>query len=77
MQEVSKLEGLKIEQVSESTYRGHFFAVDEDQKLIAMNIKLVCQGERPYQIMSYTKLGDSRTLLTVDSETVWLLHTSG
>ena len=74
MQEVSKLEGLKIEQVSESTYRGHLFAVDEDQKLIAMNIKLVCQGERPYQVMSYAEQGDSRTHLSVGAENIWLLH---
>ena len=77
MKEVSVLDGLKIQQVAESTYQRHLFAIDADQNLIAIDVKLVCQGERPYQIMSYAKLGDSRTLLTVDSETVWLLHTSG
>ena len=47
MKEVPELDGLKIEQVAESEYQGHLFAVDSDQNLIAIDIKLVCQGVRP------------------------------
>ena len=47
MQEVSELDGLKIQLVAESAYQGHLFAVDADQNLISIDIKLSCQGERP------------------------------
>ena len=53
IKEVPELDGLKIEQVNESIYKGHIFAVDADQNLIAIDIRLVCQGEKPYQIMSH------------------------
>ena len=53
IREVPELDGLKIEQVNESIYKGHIFAVDADQNLIAIDIRLVCQGEKPYQIMSH------------------------
>ena len=74
MQEVRELDGLKIIQVSQSTYQGHLFATDANQNLIAINIKLVCQGEKPYTVMSYAEQGDSRTLLSVGAENIWLLH---
>ena len=67
MKEVPELDGLKIEQVAESEYQGHLFALDADQNLIAIDIRLVCKGVRPYQIMSFAKQGDSETLLSVDA----------
>ena len=76
-QEVPELNGLKIQQVAESSYQGHLFAVDTDQNLIAIDMKLVCRGVRPYQIMSYAKQGDSIRLLSVGRENVWLLLASG
>ena len=77
MKEVSELDGLKVQQVAESVCNGHLFAIDADQNLIAIDIKLVCQGVRPYQIMNYAKQGDSRTLLSVAGENIWLLHATG
>ena len=77
VQEVSEIDGLKIQQVAKSIYQGHLFAVDADQNLVAIDIKLVCQGVRPYRIMSSAKQGDSKTLMSVDGENVWLLHAAG
>ena len=77
IREVPELDGLKIEQVNESIYKGHIFAVDADQNLIAINTKLVCQGVRPYQIMGSAKQADGRTNLSVTGENLWLLHAAG
>jgi hypothetical protein len=68
---------LQIEKVAKSPYQGHLFAIDTDQNLIAINMKLACQGEKPYQIMSCAKEGDRITLLSVDDQNIWLIFESG
>ena len=77
MKSVPELDGLKVQQVAETQFLGYLFAVDADQNLIAIDIKLVCQGVKPCKIMSYEKQGNSRTLLSIDHKNVWLLLGSG
>ena len=49
------LDGVKITQPA--IHEGHLFALDEKNVLLAMNLKLLCNGISPSKIIDFSKYG--------------------
>ena len=73
-----ELEGVKVTQVAQPVHEGHLFALDENNNMIAINLKLLCHGDgySPYQIMSFSKYGGGSVIYN-DLKSIWALHSSG
>ena len=68
------LDGVKITQAA--MHEGHLFALDEKNVLLAINLKLLCNGISPSKIVDFSKHGGG-SVISIDEHTIWAFHSSG
>ena len=70
------LDGLRIVKVADIVYEGHMFAFNEENNLIAANLKYLCKGCPPYLVKDFSKLKGGSNL-SIKQQNIVLLHASG
>ena len=62
-----ELDGVKVTQVAQPVHEGHLFALDGKNKLIAINLNLLCRGDgcSPFLIMDFSKYGGG-SVISID-----------
>ena len=73
---LSEFDGVRITAVADIVYEGHLFAINDDNNLIAMNLKHLCEGCAPYQDKDLNK-HEGGTILSIEQKHIVIAHASG
>ena len=73
----SDFDDLRITQVADDVQEeGHIFAIDDQLNLVKIDVDLLNKGGLAvYNLINFSEHG--RTVLSVDNQSIWLLHASG
>ena len=68
-----ELDSISIKKVAENLYDGHLFAINENNDLIAMNLKNICEGFAPYCVKNLGKEWGG-SLLQIEQQHLVITH---
>ena len=70
------LDNVRISKVANTKWEGHLFAINEENSLIAINLKYLCSGCTPYLV---SRLNDRErgSTLSVEKQNILIAQSSG